>query len=295
VVYIYSLLTLILILLLVVVYLNIKNKNEVSSQESFKELDKSIEKQEAKINELSKDIQFFHTPLEKLNRYLSGSSLAGKFGEWGLESIIRDILPESKFKQNIEVIKGSGKRVEFAIKMDDGLLLPIDAKFPSGLYDNYLQAVKDSNSEEIKRAVDAIRRHLISEASEINTKYIQSGITLDLGIMFIPSESLMQLIDSIEEIRKNIFRDNRVLIMGPNSMSAYLISIHMSFRTIALNERASDIMKEFGKLKKEFEKFKGSTEDLEKKADAMLKAINEHSVRERQMNKALRNMDQLDN
>jgi hypothetical protein len=34
---------------------------------------------------------------------------------------------------------------------------------------------------------------------------------------------------------------------------------------------------------------------LLKKADAMLKAVNEHATRERQMNKAINNMDQLDN
>ena len=104
----------------------------------------------------------------------------------------------------------------------------------------------------------------------------------------------MQLIDSIDNLREQIFRDSRVLIMGPNSLAAYLISVHMGFRTLALNERASEIMEEFGKLKKEFEKFGSSTDDLIKKADAMLKSVNEHATRERQMGKAIKNMDQLD-
>ena len=93
---------------------------------------------------------------------------------------------------------------------------------------------------------------------------MQSGVTIELGIMYIPSESLMQLIDSIANLREEVFRDHRVLIMGPNSLAAYLISVHMGFRTIALNERASDIMLEFGKLKKEFENFSSSTEELDK-------------------------------
>ena len=123
---------------------------------------------------------------------------------------------------------------------------------------------------------------------------MQSGVTVDLGIMYIPSESLMQLIDSIGNIREEIFRDYRILIMGPNSLAAYLISVHMGFRTLALNERAGEIMTEFGKLKKEFVNFGSSTEELQKKTDAMLKAVNEHATRERQMNKAIQNMDQLD-
>jgi len=104
----------------------------------------------------------------------------------------------------------------------------------------------------------------------------------------------MQMIDSIDKLREQIFRDSRVSVMGPNSLAAYLISIHMGFRTLALNERAGEIMEEFGKLKKEFERFGSSTDDLLKKAESMLKAVNEHTTRERQMDKAINKMDNLD-
>jgi DNA recombination protein RmuC len=257
-------------------------------------LTRAIERQEGTLSDLTKDIQSFQDPLDKLRRYLSGGTLAGKFGEWSLEAIMQDIFHPNQYIKNAEVIKGSGKRVEFVLKMPEGLLLPIDAKFPSGLYDSYLLSVEHSDDRTIKKSIDDIKRHVIKDASDIQEKYVQSGITIDLGIMYIPSESLMQLIDSIENIREIIFRDSRVLIMGPNSLAAYLISVHMGFRTLALNNRASEIMEEFGKLKKEFEKFGSSTDDLLKKADAMIKAVNEHSTRERQMSKAIKNMDQLD-
>lgn len=293
--YIWILLVIIILLLGLLIYLNVKDHSQSSdSKESLRDLDKAVERQETKLSDLSLEIQSFQDPLSKLNRYLSGGALAGTFGEWALDAIIKDIFHPNQFIENAEVISGSGKRVEFAVKLPEGLLLPIDAKFPSGLYDNYLSAVDSSDSQGIKVAKDAIRRHVVNDANDINNKYIQSGITIELGIMFVPSESLMQLIDSISDIRKQIFRDNRVLIMGPNSLAAYLISVHMGFRTLAINEKASEIMKEFGKLKKEFENFSSSTAELQKKADAMLKVINEHSSRERQMNKAIKNMDNID-
>ena len=293
--YIWILLIIIILLLGLLIYLIDKDRSQSSdSKESLRDLDKAVERQETKLSDLSLEIQSFQDPLSKLNRYLSGGALAGTFGEWALDAIIKDIFHPNQFIENAEVIGGSGNRVEFAIKLPEGLLLPIDAKFPSGLYDNYLSAVDSSNSQSIKTAIDAIRRHVINDANDINSKYIQSGITIELGIMFIPSESLMQLIDSISDIREQIFRDSRVLIMGPNSLAAYLISVHMGFRTLAINEKASEIMKEFGKLKKEFENFSSSTAELQKKADAMLKVINEHSSRERQMNKAIKNMNNID-
>ena len=289
-------LIIIISLLITIIYLQIQNSlNKDKGQESIKELDRALVKQEDTLLDLTKDIQSFHDPLNKLKRYLSGGTLAGKFGEWSLESIMQDIFNPNQYVKNAEVIKGSGKRVEFVLKMPEGLLLPIDAKFPSGLYDTYLDAIDQTDERLIKKSIDDIKRHVVKDASDIQEKYVQSGVTVDLGIMYIPSESLMQLIDSIENLRESIFRDSRVLIMGPNSLAAYLISVHMGFRTLALNNRAGEIMEEFGKLKKEFEKFGSSTEELLKKADAMLKAVNEHATRERQMNKAIKNMDQLDN
>ena len=289
-------LIIIISLLITIIYLQIQNSlNKDKGHESIKELDRALVKQEDTLLDLTKDIQSFHDPLNKLRRYLSGGTLAGKFGEWSLESIMQDIFNPNQYVKNAEVIKGSGKRVEFVLKMPEGLLLPIDAKFPSGLYDTYLDAIDQTDERLIKKSIDDIKRHVVKDASDIQEKYVQSGVTVDLGIMYIPSESLMQLIDSIENLRESIFRDSRVLIMGPNSLAAYLISVHMGFRTLALNNRAGEIMEEFGKLKKEFEKFGSSTEELLKKADAMLKAVNEHATRERQMNKAIKNMDQLDN
>ena len=290
---------LIVILLIIVIGLiffnTFKNINDTNQSDDFlKGIDHSIETQRTTIGELSKDIQSFNEPLSKLNRYLSGGTLAGKFGEWSLESIIKDIFHSNQYESNAEVIPGSGKRVEFIIKLPEGLVLPIDAKFPSALFDNFLNASDSGDERLVKKTRDDIRRHVLKDASDIKEKYVQSGITVDLGVMYIPSESLMQTIDSLDNIREIIFRDYRVLLMGPNSLAAYLISVHMGFRTLALNERAGEIMNEFGKLKKEFEKFSGSTEDLMKKVDALQKSVNDYSTRERQMERAIDSMDKLD-
>ena len=74
--------------------------------------------------------------------------------------------------------------------------MPIDAKFPSALFDNYLNASELGDEKLVKKSKDDIKRHVIKDASDIKAKYIQSGITVDLGVMYIPSESLMQIIDS---------------------------------------------------------------------------------------------------
>ena len=274
------------------IYLSLGRRENKQEESRLNDIKTSLSSQSSSLEGLIRDVASFQDPLNKLNRYLSGGTLAGSFGEWSLKAIITDIFPADKFETNCEIIPGSGQRVEFAIRLPEGLL-PIDAKFPSALYDNYVEASDRGEKESVNTAITAIKRHVINDAKDIKEKYIQAGKTIDLGVMFIPSESLMQLIDSIEDLRKTIFRDSRVLVMGPNSLAAYLISIHMAFRNIALNERAEEILVEFGNLKKEFENFESSTEDLAKKAEAMLKAVDQHETRERQMNRALRRMEEI--
>ena len=293
---VFDLTTLLIIVVLALVgwnvYLSIGKKENKDDESRIDDIKASLSSQTSSLEGLIRDVASFQDPLNKLNRYLSGGTLAGTFGEWSLEAIITDIFPADKFESNCEVIPGSGQRVEFAIKLPEGLM-PIDAKFPSALYDNYMDASSRGEKDSVKAALTAIKRHVISDAKDIKEKYMQAGKTIDLGVMFIPSESLMQLIDSIEDLRKIIFRDSRVLVMGPNSLAAYLISIHMGFRNLALNERAEEILVEFGNLKKEFENFESSTEDLAKKAEAMLKAVDQHETRERQMNRALKRMEEI--
>ena len=126
--YIWILLIVIILLLGFLIYLNIKDGSQSSdSKESLRDLDRAVERQEVILFDLTKDIQSFQDPLNKLNRYLSGGTLAGKFGEWSLEAIIKDIFHPNQFIENAEVISGSGKRVEFAIKLPEGIKFPLES------------------------------------------------------------------------------------------------------------------------------------------------------------------------
>ncbi len=79
-------------------------------------------------------------------------------------------------------------------------------------------------------------------------------------------------------IKESILKEDRIFILGPNSLAAYILSIQMGFKTLTLNKRTSEIIKEFGIFKKEFEKFSNSTDELRKKASAMLKVIDEQKT-----------------
>ncbi|MDA7542009.1 hypothetical protein N8819_01825 [Gammaproteobacteria bacterium] len=94
------LLVIVILLLISIIFLSLKeDPSKLSNEESLKDIDKAMERQEINISDLTKDIQSFHDPLDKLKRYLSGGTLAGKFGEWSLEAIVQDIFPPSQFEK----------------------------------------------------------------------------------------------------------------------------------------------------------------------------------------------------
>ena len=280
--------SIIIIILLIVLIALVLFRLPIKKDDSY--LDKVIKKQEENLLSLNNDIQAFKEPMGRLRNFLSGSTSVGSFGEWNLKSIIEDVFSRDQYIENAEIIPESGKFVEFAIILQEGLLMPIDAKFPSGLYDNYLQAQKEMNKNLINSTEKEIERFIKNEAKSIQSKYILEGVTTDHAILYIPSESLFQLVMSLN-IKEKIFKDNKILVLGPNTLAAYVVSIQMGFRTLALNQRTSEIIKEFGLFKKEFEKFSNSTSELRKKASAMLRVIDEHETREKQMSRSVERME----
>jgi DNA anti-recombination protein RmuC len=186
-------------------------------------------------------------------------------------------------------------------------IVEVDSKFHSRLIDKYETYIEVAEKgEEGSGQVDAVRKEILdsikSDAEDISSKYMQEGVTVDVGIMFIMSESLNQLIDTPDfrkrnkniGIREEIFNEHRVLIMGPNSFAAYLTSIYMGFKTLSLNDQAREIVKDIGKAKKEFNKFSNSTRLLIRQAESMLNKAREQETRERAMSKVLDSIEEQD-
>ena len=273
---------------------NSTSSDDLSALEDIKEqqgrLSVTFENLIKPITKMGEDVIAFKDPMSKISRYLSGGTRAGKFGEWGAEAILRDILPAHLIDTNVEIKSGTGERVEFTVKLPEGFV-PIDAKFPSGLYDNYIEAIE--NDGNVKKTKQDLRRRILSDAKDINDKYILRGVTIDLGIMFIPSEGILQLIDTLDDVRSEVFRNSRVLILGPNNLAAYLVTVYAGFQSIALNERAEEILSEFGNFIKEFEKFSDSTEDLENIFKKAQSVIDNHKTRENQMVRSIKRMESL--
>jgi len=178
----------------------------------------------------------------------------GTYGEVRLERLLADVLAPSQYEVNVEI--GNGKRVEFAIKLpgagSEAILLPVDSKFPVEDYNRLLDA-------EDKRTIDDSRKALAQRirafAKDICDKYIMPPKTTDFALMFLPTEGLyaevVQNVALFEELREKY----KVTAVGATTLSAFLSSLQMGFKTLAIERRSQEVWDTLRAVKSEFVKF----------------------------------------
>jgi len=236
-----------------------------------------------------------------LKKVLSNVKTSGILGEVQLANLLEQLLTPDQYEVNAKPKPGSAAHVEFAIKMPgrDGstgapVLLPIDAKFPQTDYHN-LQIALDAGD---KIAAEAARKSLVSSiktfAKEISSKYLAPPHTTDFGIMFLPVEGLFAEVVRQPGLIEVLQRDYKVIVTGPTTLSAILHSLQMGFRTLAIQQRSSEVWDVLGAVKTEFKRFGDVLGKTQKKLsdahDELEKLI---GTRTRMMLSKLRSVEEL--
>ncbi|MBQ3925118.1 MAG: DNA recombination protein RmuC [Firmicutes bacterium] len=234
-----------------------------------------------------------------LKKVLSNVKTRGNLGELQLGSILREILAPEQFDENVETRKGSGERVEFAVRLpgdgDSVVYLPIDAKFPADTYAALVDAYERGDRNDVDRAKKALRTVLRKEAKDIREKYIDPPATTDFAVMFLPVEGLYAeavRIGMVEELQQNEFKVN---LAGPTTMAALLNSLQMGFRTLAIQKHSSEVWDTLAGVKTEFAKFAGALEKVQTKLGQASNDLTDLvGVRTRQINRKLKDVETLD-
>ena len=232
-----------------------------------------------------------------LKKVLSNVKTRGVLGEIQLKAIISEILTPDQYDENVITVPGTTNRVEFAVKLpvEDGrfVYLPIDSKFPGDTYAALRDAYDNGSRADIDNAVKALIIRLKAEAKDIHEKYIQVPHTTEFGLMFLPFEGLYA-----EAVNRGMVealqKEYKVNIVGPSTMAAMLNSLQMSFRTIAIQKRSSEVWDVLGAVQTEFDKFEGCLLDAQKRIDQAGKELdNLVGVRTRAIKRKLRGVAAL--
>jgi len=230
---------------------------------------------------------------KSLKNALTNIKERGTYGEVRLEKLLSDILAPSQYEMNVEI--SDNKRVEFAIKMpgngDRPLLLPIDSKFPIEDYNRLLDA-------QDKQSIDEARKSLAQKlrvfAKSIHDKYIVPPKTTDFALMFMPTEGLYAEVIQNAALFEELRDKYKVTAVGATTLSAFLSSLQIGFKTLAIEQRSQEVWDTLRAVKLEFEKFSGMLDKAHKQVQLADKTLEELAgTRTRAIHRTLRNVEEL--
>ena len=255
--------------ILIYLLFSIKNKEAVD-QGGNESLQNKLNEVSNDINKIEIDLASVTTPINELNRFLGGNVTTGRLGEWSLESIVQDIMPNNSYKFQDQINNESADRVDCSITTAEGFIVPIDSKFYAGQYQNFQSAGSDV---ERKKVLRDLRTAILRDAEDISKKYILQNKTSNYAVLYMASEKLIDLVDKIDDLRQECLTEKRILILGPNTLAAFLDTIRVGHHYLKLNETAAKVAKVVRGIQKEFNNLDISTETVIKRLDGALKDV----------------------
>jgi DNA recombination protein RmuC len=233
-----------------------------------------------------------------LQRVLTNVKTRGGWGEVQLGAVLEEMLMPDQFTRNFRPKPETNEIVEFAVKLpgegnDQPVWLPIDAKFPVEEHQRLLDAQEKGDLSLIESAARNLETQLKKNARDICRKYINSPVTTNLAIMFLPTEGLyaeaIRRLGLVEQVQ----RECRVVFAGPTTLFAILSSLQMGFRTLAIQKSSSQVWNLLASVKTEFGKFGSLLEGVKKKLDQAANQIEDVARKSRTIQKRLDRVEQL--
>jgi DNA recombination protein RmuC len=263
--------------------------------ESFKQVADRLEQVHKGLGEM----QTLAVGVGSLQRVLTNVKTRGIFGEVQLEALLEQVLTPDQYAKQIETKPRSGQRVDFAIRFpgrgDDGapVWLPIDAKFPRDDYERLIDAHDRADAAGAELAAKALEARIRTEAKSIADNYLAAPHTTDFAILVLPVESLYAEVLRRPGLMDAVQRQHRVTLAGPTTLLAMLNSLHMGFRTLALERQASEVWKVLGAVKTEFERYGEWVARIKEQVAKASDTLDKADTRARQMRLALRKVEAL--
>lgn len=261
--------------------------------ESFRSVSERLEQVHRGLGEM----QTLASGVGDLKKVLSNVKVRGNWGEVQLGNLLEQVLAPEQYAANVATNEFHGTRVEFAIKLPGHDLgpvwLPIDAKFPVEDYQRLVDAQEAGDVAAMDAAARQLEARIRQCARDICTKYLNPPQTTDFAIMFLPTEGLYAEVVRRAGLLDIVQRECRVVVAGPITLWAILNSLQMGFRTLAIQQRSSEVWTVLGAVKTEFGKFGDVLDKVKKKLHEASKQMDATGVRTRVLERKLRDVQEL--
>ncbi len=246
------------------------------------------------------EMQNLATGVGDLKNVLTNVKVRGTWAEYQLEAILEQVLTPDQFDRNVATRKDSSERVEFAIRLpgrsddpQDCVWLPIDSKFPQEDYLRLSEAAQSADAEAVAQSTRELLRSITQSARTIAEKYLNPPQTTDFAVLYLPTEGLYAEVLRQPGLVSQLQQDYRVVVSGPTTIAALLNSLRLGFRSLAIEQQASEVWQVLGAVKTEFGRFGDVLAKVKKQLATASNTIESTERRTRAMARTLREVEQL--
>ena len=265
-----------------------------------KDMTGALTKVDEKVAAFNTQVENLNESQKGINKILAGVKKYGTLAEFSLGSLINDLLPSSQYISNARMKEDTNENVEFAIKLQDGVLVPVDSHFPVEKF----KAIQDAHQEDDKKAIAEARLKLArafrDKAKSVNEKYIVPPKSTDFAIVYAPTESLFLELTNYQDpttkelLTQELMKKHKVTIMGPNNLSGYLQSLHMGFQTLKVQKHATQIYDDLKTITTRFNKHFDNIYGLRKKLEDAMTVVDSFGKDARSISRTLENIKDPD-
>lgn len=259
----------------------------------------TVSEQLKRVHEGLGEMQNLATGVGDLKRVLTNVKTRGTWAEVQLRFLLEDYLTADQFVANAQMKPNTGERVEFAVRFpgrdEEGteLYLPIDSKFPKEDYERLMVAAEAADPVAVEAASAALETAIRNSAKTICDKYINPPHTTDFAILFLPTEGLFAEVLRRPGFFDRLQRDYRVTVAGPTTLSSLLNAFQMGFRSLAIQQRSSDVWKVLGAVRTEFDKHGDVLDRIKRQLSAAANSVDALGTRTRSMRRHLKDVEAL--
>ena len=273
----------------------LQSKLEKRLGESFNQVSKQLDEVHRGLGEMRE----LATGVGDLKRVLANVKTRGIWGEVQLGSLLEDVLTSDQYSSNVQINDNSREAVEYAVRLpgndddpDACVWLPIDSKFPLADYERLVETSEAADKKETDKASATFLKTVDSKARTISEKYVVPPKTTDFAIMFLPTEGLYaEVLRSAGQVERLL--NHRVIVAGPTTLAAILMSLRVGFRTLAIEKRSSEVWDVLAAVKTEFGKYAGVMDKLGKQLATASKTVDATGTRTRAIERRLRKVEEL--
>ena len=248
------------------------------SRDIAKDMTGALTKVDEKVLNFNQQIQAINESQNNFSRILAGVKQYGGLSEFSLAGILEDLLPATQYIANAKMKPDETRdHVEFAVKLQNDVLCPIDSHWPIEKYKAVDEAFQEKNKDALVRARHDLASAFRTKSKNVNQKYINPPLTTDFAIVYVPTEGLYAELSSyrdpktkellLEELRKKY----KVTIAGPNTFCAIIQAYHVGFQTLKVQKNATQIHDDLKNISNRFFRHFDNIIVLRKKLEEAIK------------------------